>query len=234
MLSRGIKITLLSALIVLIIASMAGQVKAGIWGGSITPDDLSDSRTLSELTSNNWGGFQIGWNIDFNSTTTGLWHYEYTLTADTKAISYMLMELTPGMDGNDLNSSQTFTYDSAWGYQNDNATPGWPGGAGGGVTMNGIKFDFGSITVTYTFDTAIAPVWGNFYAKDGAIGGAGSEKLYAYNNAFGIANFESSDPNDFIVRPDGSPIVPEPVSSTLFIVGAATMGFRRYRKNRKL
>ncbi|UCH81270.1 MAG: PEP-CTERM sorting domain-containing protein [Nitrospiraceae bacterium] len=30
-----------------------------------------------------------------------------------------------------------------------------------------------------------------------------------------------------------SPVVPEPISSTLFIVGGATLGFRRFRKKYK-
>ena len=30
----------------------------------------------------------------------------------------------------------------------------------------------------------------------------------------------------------GGPVVPEPISSTLFLIGGATLGFRRFRKSK--
>ena len=39
--------------------------------------------------------------------------------------------------------------------------------------------------------------------------------------------------DDFKVRTLQVSVAPEPISSTLFVIGAATMGFRRFRKQFK-
>ena len=98
----------------------------------------------------------------------------------------------------------------------------------------GIKFDQGGSSASYSFDTARDPVWGNFYAKGGEDDG---NQINAYNNALKINNFDSDNKLDFVVRPNGGsspPIVPEPISSTLFIIGGATLGFREWKKKSKL
>ena len=122
-----------------------------------------------------------------------------------------------------------------WGNEG-NSTPGLPAGL-----LYGIKFDVGGNPITYAFETAKDPVLGNFYSKDG-VDSIKQCKLrvsldvYAYNNALGITGFNSSDKLDFIVRPDGGdypPVVPEPVSSTLFFCGGAVLAVRRYMKKHK-
>jgi hypothetical protein len=81
--------------------------------------------------------------------------------------------------------------------------------------------------ITISFQTTSDPVWGNFHVI------SQSEDVQAYNRAFGNTGFVGTRKLECIARPDGggsAPIVPEPVSSTLFIVGGATLGFRQFRK----
>ncbi len=84
------------------------------------------------------------------------------------------------------------------------------------------------------------PGWGNYYAKGGVVDiirGRKGDKLEmkAYNNTFVMDDFAKSiDKLDFIYNPNNSPpVVPEPISSTLFIVGGIALGFRQFRKKKR-
>ncbi len=55
---------------------------------------------------------------------------------------------------------------------------------------------------------------------------------FSFSHGFQRINNESYNYNALAVSP-GLAVVPEPVSSTLFIVGGATLGFRRFRKKFK-
>lgn len=59
-----------------------------------------------------------------------------------------------------------------------------------------------------------------------------SEELFTISSA--ISNTSDGFEIYFLSSGYTATVVPEPVSSTLFIVGAATLGFRRFRKNKKL
>ncbi len=225
MLKRGIKITLLSALVVLIGASVSF---AQLYGESVDFGDLSDSRDMTVL-GGDWAGFSISWNISETSAGSGTWDYSYTVM-NGKDISNFILELTnPTLAGDITNFEVNGSPDSFSGPQD------WD--KSGNVTLPaniyGMKVSTDDLNpVTYSFTIDADPVWGDFHAKDGKDGGT---DVVAYN--WGLTNHSSSNTDDFIVRPNGGsnpPVVPEPISSTLFIVGAATMGFRRYRKNRKL
>lgn len=104
--------------------------------------------------------------------------------------------------------------------------------------LYGIKFDVGGDYITYAFQTAKDPVWGNFYAKDGTtkVGGVRRD-VYAYNDALGMSGFNSDNKLYFIPRPDGGsnpPMAPEPVSMTLFFSGGAALTVRNLIKKRKI
>ncbi|RJQ56078.1 MAG: hypothetical protein C4526_02480 [Nitrospiraceae bacterium] len=125
-------------------------------------------------------------------------------------------------------SPADFEGPALWGKRKGQSNHGIP------FDFYGIKFDSGGSTVTYSFTTALDPVWGNFYAKSGKDHG---NWINARNNALGYEGFESMDKLDFIPRPDGGanpPVVPEPVSSILFVAGCAVLGGRVYLRKRNL
>jgi hypothetical protein len=85
----------------------------------------------------------------------------------------------------------------------------------------------------YYFTSTRAPVWGDFYMKDGK---EDMSDIYAYNTTFGTD--DPLDPpsngsiNYKILRPDTyTTIIPEP--GTLLLLGSALAlagGYRRFRK----
>lgn len=162
----------------------------------------------------------LTWDITFDQQT-GTWQYQYTwhTTADAKDMSNITIELTentkistislpdPIMDKYEIGN---FTPDPK-------KTPGMPG------AIYGIKVEPYSDGGDYTFSfiTDQAPVWGNFYAKDGKVA------IYAYNTAFA-----NPDQGVFIARPDGAP-VPEPATIILLGSGLLGMGLWGRRKFRR-
>ncbi len=114
-----------------------------------------------------------------------------------------------------------------WGIHPSN--PGFPATD----DIYGIKFDAEGNLVTASFTTKKDPVFGNFYAKSGKHEG---KWVHVYNTALGIDDYNSDNPIDFIVRPDGGnnpPIIPEPVSTILFVTGGAVLAVRHHLGKKK-
>jgi hypothetical protein len=228
------------------------SVHAGIWGDSVTETTyFSDQRTFTAdsfapydstgVLTGYWTGFTISWdinNVSLDNMIT-VWSYSYTLSAAKKDISHFILELTDGTSQEDfltiyINGEATdfgnvIEGPQIWDGTQGTGSPGWPES----TDLNGIKFDSGGNPVTYSFTMYNEPVWGNFYANSGKDKG---EWVFIHNNALGIKDFESDNPMDFIVRPNirnSMPVVPEPTSSILFIVGGATFAYRCYKRKRK-
>jgi hypothetical protein len=236
-----------SLILILALFVLASTSFAGIWGESVSISDLSDGRSFHNPSydppyyegglQGYWpGDFSIQWDITQDLSSL-LWTYEYTIFAAQKDLSHFILELTEGEGFGEIldprvrfgsKEWQSMPIDGprVWDGSNGKSDPLWPDGTG----LYGLKFDSGSKTVYYAFETMRDPVWGNFYAKSGR---HNEQWVHVYNNALAIENFESNNKLDFIVRPDGGsnpPVVPEPASSLLFITGSAVFAYRRYFK----
>jgi len=199
--------------------------------GTSAAGELTGSR--AEPTQIVVGGSYIGaptlvvsWDIDFN-IVGGYWEYEYTFTdSGAPAISHFIMSLSPDCTGyngcvNNLTGDYEDVEFGTFGPHSSN--PGFPVGQ----SIFGFKVDLDDVDedeFTITFTSNRAPVYGHIYGKGGS-------SSYFYNA--GLVDPTSTDPFDYIVRPNGEPSddpVPEPGSFALLGLGAVAIGL--YRRTR--
>jgi hypothetical protein len=164
---------------------------------------------------------RVEWDIAFN-VGTSMWDYAYDVVRTGPGdVSHWILELTHYLpDGTDLTSywNTIFTDDGlevgTFGMGGSN--PGIPGDIYG-VKLN--TDEFGGTALSFSTDHA--PVWGDFYAKDGTAGGLGDN--YAYNVGFtpdtgsGVTSDQGGPASatgpflNWIPRPDGVVIIRDPV-----------------------
>jgi hypothetical protein len=201
-----------------------------IWGTDALSGDLEAGRTSAEgggITATGvWdnGGFTLSWII--KEIEPNRWQYAYTInvTSQFADTSHFILEVTEDDDPFTIfNDPGDIEGPRSW--RESGGNPRMPN------DMYGIKFDFGDDPVTYTIVTNRAPVYGVFYAKDGAVGG---EDVVAWSNALNDGNYKTSKfsgtTTDFIVRPDS--IVPIPSAVWLFGSGIIGLVFirRKFKK----
>lgn len=186
------------------------------------------------------GSTSISWHI--TGPVDGKWTYEYTWNTSEKNLSHIIIEMTPGTDivpgsvykknGSDWVSYSNFSVDTTQGFGNEgNSNPGIP------ELLKGIKVGSENVTsLTFKFESTQAPVWGDFYAKDGTdkVGEVKTD-IYAYNTGFTVNDVDplpDQDSSNHIVRPDGSTGVTIPEPGTMLLLGLGLLGLGISRKKK--
>ena len=142
--------------------------------GIIAPSEITAPSPDPLAPQNAWAnsGTKMEWTVtgtpSYDPDTYGVysWHYDYTLTVPEKAISHLIIETSTNFTVGDITNVSSAYVGPQLFDPNDpgKANPLLPG------TIFGLKFSPGtSETLKYHvyFDTLRAPVWGDFYAKDG-------------------------------------------------------------------
>jgi hypothetical protein len=204
----------------------------GAWAISYT-GSITESDGL--FGTDGWSNALLNWAVD-DVTNTGSWTYDYTFTVVRKGISHVITEVSDNFTADNIMDGTT----AGWELQTYNgqggSNPGIPG------ELYGLKWgtpetDNGDVlTYSWTIVTDRAPMWGDFYAKDGT-DVQGTIDVYAYNTGFGIDTaagvgngnaYEESTGYGWVLVPDTTTQVPEPI--TLLLLGLGLVGLAGIRK----
>jgi hypothetical protein len=201
----------------MIVLGISNSSWATSYSGSLTGNGGGIDATASWDSSST----VFSWTVD-NTTNAGLWTYNYTFTVPKKDISHFIIEVSPTSVAGDFSAGIFDIYNAT---SQGKSNPNMPG------EMTGLKFQPGNLTLSASFTTTRAPVWGDFYAKDGKDG----VDVTAWNTGFTSSD---SDPlgaaangsiDYHILRPDTT-TVPIPGTLALLMSGLAGIGGFARRK----
>ena len=227
------------AIIIVFLVTLVSQV------GWATPVEYtgSISKAAGEVTGVpgcNWmtDNPRISWAVTWTGTS---WNYTYDFSVDKAgAVSFLIIETSPGFTAANMWNFQGFSQATPGLYTIDSQGSNWNMPIGG---INGIKFekfmpDDDSQYISVSFDSDRAPVWGDFYCKDGKVDGA---KNAVWNAGFTDYDTDPSDApgngsvGSHILRPDTEttppPTIPEATAMVLGPSGLAMIvALERHRR----
>ncbi len=195
-----------AAFIVVLVASVASAVSFPVTGSNLagnrtTPssDGIVGNGNWSSTGSNK--GLKLSW--DITEATGGMWTYTYTFTqANGSSLSdqvcHMLLEVSSSVTAS--NYCQVFDYfngaDCTIGapqtYKESSSNPGL-----GSNSIYAVELSAPCTSDVFTFQCTHSPMWGSFYAQDGAC------TTYAWNSGIGTYPTVNSPPfTNWIPVPD--------------------------------
>ena len=202
---------------------------ANSWATSYVGSIVGGS-TLIAISPWNTTSTSLSWTVDDDSNP-GYWTYSYTFAVPSKAISHVIIEVSDNFTSNNIHK----IFDSPEGPKTNTQQQGNPNMPG---DMYGIKWNTTGDPLSYSFwiVTDRAPMWGDFYAKDGSIPHT-EDFVYAYNSSFGQASTSpigNGNAGGWALVPDtGTGVIPEP--GTFLLLGTGLLGIAalRYRRAKK-
>jgi hypothetical protein len=201
------------------ITNLSGVVATGGWDPA-TGTGFSITSTVTQFV---------------DQTGSIVYEYDYSVTVPRKNISHIIIGVSQPPAGTYYqfwqgtvdNHTTALTPNLYTDTSNGQSNPNLPTPPG----LYGIKFPENSTSASITFFSYNAPVWQDFYAKDGKDGGV---KVTAWNTGFGATN-ASPYASNYIIGPDstGGGFVPVPVPPGVWLLGSGLLGLGAWSRIRK-
>ncbi len=205
----------------------------GVAANAITLDLYSDTLTYADgginaTTDWNNDNTWISWEIF--EIETGIWSFTYEWNTTGRDLSHIIIEVTddaPEEDfwdwefGADIEANSP-DFDT---FVQDGSNPEMPN------DIYGFKINLNEDTPVFTFSflTTHAPVWGDFYAKDG-----NSIPTRAYNMAFSTGPAGSgNDQGEHLAVPNGVPVPDTGITALLLGQALLLLGLLKSRLSRR-
>ncbi len=192
------------------------------YSGSLSTDDGGIEGTGIWVTE----GVTISWSI--SGDEAGPWLYEYVLVVPTGDVSHMILEVSDSFGEDDLLNEEGPFH----GFEIDTFVPG-PANPELPSDMYGIKFDNATeLVFAVSFESYRNPVWGDFYAKNGNVGGSGVNTVWNSGltdpDSDPVAKASDGSLDGHLLVPDTINI-PEPATVLLLASGLLPVVWRSRR-----